>query len=83
METGDRLTLIGIGAAVTIAIVTGNCTANQRLGDVQRSITALERRLETGFSEAANQRREEHRQITGRLERLEDLHLKPIGATGQ
>ena len=83
MNTGDRLTLIGIGAAVTTAIVTGNCTANQRLGDLQLSVTSLAGRLENGFTEAANQRREEHRQISGRLERLEDLHLKPVGSTGQ
>ena len=34
--------------------------------------------FERRFTEAAEQRRDEHGQIIRRLERLEDLHLKPV-----
>ncbi len=75
MTTGDRLTVIGIGLGVIIAIANGTCSTNQRLGEFERRFTeAAEQRRE-----AAEQRREEHDQIIRRLERLEDLHLKPVG----
>ena len=67
MTTGDRLTVIGIGLGVIVAIANGTWSTNQRLGELERRLT-----------EAAEQRREEHGQIIRRLERLEDLHLKPV-----
>ena len=77
MMTGDRLTVIGIGVGVIIAITNGTCSTNQRFTDMQRT-------METGFAEAAEQRRigfaeaaQQRDQIIRRLERLEDLHLKP------
>lgn len=79
MNAGHRLTLIGIGAVVTIAIVNGNCMANEHFSDLQARMTSLENRIERGFSEAAAQRR----QIIGRIERLENLHLKPATPAGQ
>ncbi len=87
MNGADRLTLISIGAIVTIAIVNGNCTSNERFRDLQVRMTSLENRVETGFSaaaserrDAASERREEHGQIIRRVERLENLHLKPAPA---
>ena len=71
MTTGDRLTVIGIGLGVIIAIANGTWSTNQRLGEFERRFAeAAEQRRE-----AAEQRREEHGQIIRRLERLEDLHL--------
>ncbi len=77
LDLADRLTLISIGAIVTIAIANGTCTSNERFRDLQARMTSLDSRVESGFSDAANERREEHGQIIRRLERLEDLHLKP------
>ena len=55
------------------------------LGEFERRFTeATEHRREAAeqferrFTEAAEQRREEHGQIIRRLERLDDLHLKPV-----
>ena len=92
MTTGDRLTVIGIGLGVIITLANGTCSTNRRFGEFERRFTeAAEQRREAAeqferrFTEAAEQRREaaeqrrdEHGQIIRRLERLEDLHLKPV-----
>ena len=91
MTVGDRLTVVGIGVGVIIAIANGTCSTNQRFADLQRNmeagfVEAAQQRREAAVQaaqqrrEAAVQRREEHDQIIRRLERLEDLHLKPAAA---
>ena len=85
MTTGDRLTVIGIGLGVIITLANGTCSTNQRFGELERRFTEAAEQFERRFTEAAEQRREaaeqrreEHGQIIRRLERLEDLHLKPV-----
>ena len=85
MTTGDRLTVIGIGLGVIITLANGTCSTNQRFGELERRFTETAEQFERRFTEAAEQRREaaeqrrdEHGQIIRRLERLEDLHLKPV-----
>ena len=77
MSTGEFLTAVGIGASVTLAIVTGNCSTNQRISDLNTTVSALGDRIDGQFREAAEERRDEHGQIIDRVGRLEDLHLKP------
>ena len=74
MSMGDRLSAIAIGVGIIVAVSNGTCSTNQRFADMRQA-------MEAGFAEAAEQRRNEHDQIIRRLERLEDLHLKP--ADGQ
>ena len=74
MSMGDRLSAIGIGIGIIVAITNGTCSTNQRFADMRQT-------MEAGFADAAEQRRDEHDQIIRCLERLEDLHLKP--ADGQ
>ena len=78
MSAGGFLTAVGIGASVTLAIVTGNCSTNQRISsDLNTTVSALGDRIDGQFREAAEERRDEHGQIIDRVGRLEDLHLKP------
>ena len=76
MTTGDRLTVIGMGVALIIAITNGTCLTNQRFNDMNQRLTDMQRAMETGFSEATQQRD----QIIRRIERLEDLHLERADA---
>ena len=73
MENADRLTIISIGVGIIIAVTTGACSTNARIADLRSDMNAR-------FAEINEQRREEHRRIDERLDRLEDILLKP--ATG-
>ena len=81
MSMGDRLSAIAIGIGVIVAVINGNCSSSERFQDMQRAINNNSADIRAGFAAAAEQRRNEHDQIIRRLERLEDLHLKP--ADGQ
>ena len=70
METADRLTVISIGLGIILVVTAGSCSTNARIGDLRADMNAR-------FSEANEQRREEHRRIDERLDRLEDILLKP------
>ena len=54
-----------------------NYSTNQRISDLNTTVSALGDRIDGQFREAAEERRDEHGQIIDRVERLEDLHLKP------
>ena len=73
MENADRLTITSIGVGIIIAVTTGACSTNARIVDLRSDMNAR-------FAEINEQRREEHRRIDERLDRLEDILLKP--ATG-
>lgn len=88
MRMGDRLSGIAIGVGIIVAVSNGTCSTNQRFADMRQTMENMQRAMESGFAdaaeqhrEAAAQRRNEHDQIIRRLERLEDLHIKP--ADGQ
>ena len=70
MENADRLTVIGIGVGIILAVTTGACSTNVRIADLRSDMNAR-------FAEINEQRREEHRRIDERLDRLEDILLKP------
>lgn len=80
----DRLTAIGIGMGIILAVTNGTCSTNQRFTEINQRFTEMRETMETGFAaatqqrrNAAQQRRNEHDQIVRGLERLEDLHLEP------
>ena len=81
MPTSDRLTVISIGIGIIIAITAGSCSTNARIGDLRTDMNArfadLRADMNTRFADAADQRREEHGRIDERLDRLEDILLKP------
>ena len=68
------LSIIGTGIATItvtvgfVAIITGG--TNNRIDDLRADMNAR-------FAEAAAERRDEHRRIDDRLDRLEDILLKP------
>ena len=70
METNDRLTVITIGVGIVLAITAGACSTNARIADLRANVNAR-------FAEANEQRREEHRRIDERLDRIEEILLKP------
>ena len=41
MGTSDRLTVLGIGAAIVTAVVSGTCSTNARIGDINARIDGL------------------------------------------
>ena len=88
MENADRLTVIGIGVGIILAVTTGACSTNARIADLNGRIselrtdmngriTELRSDMNARFAEINEQRREEHRRIDERLDRLEDILLKP------
>ena len=81
MGTNDRLTVISIGIGIIIAITAGSCSTNARIGDLRTDMNSrfadLRTDMNARFAEAAEQRREEHGRIDERLDRLEDILLKP------
>ena len=81
MATSDRLTVVSIGIGIIIAITAGSCSTNSRIGDLRTDMNArfadLRADMNTRFADAADQRREEHGRIDERLDRLEDILLKP------
>ena len=77
MGTNDRLTVISIGVGIVLAITAGACSTNARIADLNTRITDLRTDVNARFAEASEQRREEHRRIDERLDRLEEILLKP------
>ena len=77
MENADRLTVIGIGVGIILAVSTGACSTNARIADLNGRISELRTDMNARFAEINEQRREEHRRIDERLDRLEDILLKP------
>ena len=92
MEKADRLTVIGIGVGIILAIITGACSTNARIADLRSDMNArfgdlradmnarfgdLRSDMNAQFAEAAEESREDHRRIDERLDRLEDILLKP------
>lgn len=77
MENADRLTVISIGVGIILAITTGACSTNARIADLNGRISELRADMNARFAEINEQRREEHRRIDERLDRLEDILLKP------
>ena len=41
MGASDRLTVLGIGAAIVTAVVSGTCSTNARIGDINACIDGL------------------------------------------
>lgn len=77
MENADRLTVISIGVGIILAVTTGACSTNARIADLNGRISELRADMNARFAEINEQRREEHRRIDERLDRLEDILLKP------
>ena len=70
MSSTDRLTVISLGIGIILAVTGGSCSTNARINDLRADMNAR-------FAEAAAERRDEHRRIDERLDRLEDILLKP------
>lgn len=87
MEIADRLTIISIGAGIILAITAGTCSTNAPIAVLRADVNArfpdLRADLNARFAEAAEERREEHRRIDERLDRLENILLKPGGPTAE
>ncbi len=94
MENADRLTVISIGVGIILAVTTGACSTNTRIADlngqiselradVNGRISELRTDLNARFAEINEQRREEHRRIDDRLDRLEDILLKPAAPNAE
>ena len=47
MSTGDRLTAMGIGVAIVLAILSGSCSTNARIGDLRTDLASRMDRIET------------------------------------
>ena len=47
MSTGDRLTAMGIGVAIVLAILGGSCSTNARIGDLRTDLASRMDRIET------------------------------------
>ena len=77
MENADRLTVFSIGVGIILAVTTGACSTNTRIADLNGRISELRADMNARFAEINEQRREEHRRIDERLERLEDILLTP------
>ena len=77
MENADRLTVISIGVGIILAVTTGACSTNARIADLNGRISELRADMNARFAEINEQRREEHRRLDERLDRLEDILLKP------
>ena len=77
MENADRPTVISIGVGIILAVTTGACSTNARIADLNGRISELRADMNARFAEINEQRREEHRRIDERLDRLEDILLKP------
>ena len=85
------LSIIGTGIATItvtvgfVAIITGG--TNNRIEDLRADMNArfadLRTDINTRFAEAAAERRDEHRRIDDRLDRLEDILLKPASPADQ
>jgi len=77
MENADRLTVISTGVGIILAVTGGACSTNGRIADLNGRISELRSDMNARFAEINEQRREEHRRIDQRLDRLEDILLKP------
>ncbi len=92
MGTTDRLTVISLGIGIILAVTSGSCSTNARIDDLRADMNArfadlradmnarfteAAAEVNARFTEASNQRRDEHRRIDERLDRLEDILLKP------
>ena len=90
MHGVDRLIVVGLGVAIISAIAVGTCSTHAHLDDLEANLNEgfddLEANLNEGFSvqgdldarfaEEAEQRRQEHRRIEERLDRLIDTLLR-------
>ena len=65
MTTTDRLTVIGIGATVLVAIIGGSCSTNARIDDLRTDMNAR-------FSDLNAERRAEHAEIRTEIRRIDD-----------
>ena len=74
MENADRLTVVSIGVGIILAITAGACSTNAGIADLRADVNArfadLRVDVNARFAEAAEERREEHRRIDERLDRL-------------
>ena len=70
MSSTDQLTVISLGIGIILAVTGSSCSTKARFADMRADIN-------TRFAEAAAERRDEHRRIDERLDRLEDILLKP------
>lgn len=82
MHGVDRLIVVGLGVAIISAIAVGTCSTHAHLDDLEADMNEgfddLEASLNEGFSvaEEAEQRRQEHRRLEERLDRLIDTLLR-------
>ena len=87
MEHADRLTALSIGVGIILAITAGACSTNARLADLRADMNArfadLRADVNARFAEAAEERREDHRRIDDRLDRLKDILLKPAAPNAE
>ena len=81
MSSTDRLTVISLGIGIILAVTGGSCSTNARIDDLRTDMNTrfadLRADMNGRFAEAAAERRDEHLRIDDRLDRLEDILLKP------
>ena len=92
MSITDRLTVISLGIGIILAVTSGSCSTNARIDDLRADMNArfadlrgdmnarfaeAAAEVNARFTEASDQRRDEHRRIDERLDRLEEILLKP------
>lgn len=83
MENADRLTVISSGVGIILAVTAGACSTNARISDLRADVNARFTDMNARFAEANEQRREEHRRIDERLDRFEDILLKPAAPNAE
>lgn len=79
MTTTDRLTVIGIGAAVVVAIVGGSCSTNARIDDLRADMNArfadVNARIgdtNARIGDLSTEVRAEHAEIRTDIRRIDD-----------
>ena len=79
MHGVDRLIVVGLGVAIISAIAVGTCSTHAHLDDLEANLNegfSVQGDLDARFAEEAEQRRQEHRRIEERLDRLIDTLLR-------
>ena len=72
MTTADRLTVIGIGTAVVLAIIGGSCSTNARIDDLRADINARFGDTNARIAELNAEVRAELAEIRTEIRRIDD-----------
>ena len=72
MMTSDRLTVIGIGATVVLAITGGSCSTNARIDDLRADVNARFADVNARIGDLSAEVRAEHAEIRTDIRRIDD-----------